>query len=446
MVLDQLANLAALALTRWQQIEDASQVSVDIRGLRAVLLDLQQQCTAAKALVDQLMTGAVGQLPLGEVGGVAVVVDPSSLALMDRLYAAYLFDGRPPGASLALHGPQRLVTAPDLTQDLADQFEQLIGSDTPAAIAEFAKRYQRAGNAVIAVATLGLIVATGEITLPLAAAAAVGGLLWNAVTWVPAAQMAALEGGSHLLIEDRVSFRDFRQSTSYLRDQVANRLISTFRKQLTDTMSGQEGAGAILNHLWTLAKTTMDTWAPTTRPLRRKYRRLQTTFRRCPDPSRPVDCSGTCCPAAIPACNSRGDGCFTTTTTMPRTCADPSATLCEGERFCCAAGSVCNRSSCCGSVYPVPCGDYCCTPGSVCGQGGCTNPCPPETPVACGNPLVCCSPGSICGLDCNVRPTTTTIPGGDCSCRCDDGTVCTRHEDCGPGGICGCPVGPPCTG
>lgn len=446
MMLDQLANLADLAIERWQRIEDASYGGVNTRELRAGLLDVKQQCVAAKALFDQLMTGAVTQVSVGEVGGHPVVLDLSSLALIDRLYAAYLFQGHPPGASLKHQRVLGPGSAPDLTQALADQFQQLIGSDIPAEVADFAKRYQRAGNAVIAVATLGLVVATGEITIPLAAGAALGGLLWNAVTWVPAAQMAALEGGSHLMIEDEVSFKDFRQSTAFLKDQIVNRLISTARKQFTDELTGRQGAGAIANYLWTLAKTTMDTWPSMTRPLRRNFRHLQASFRRCPDPSRPVDCSGTCCPGAIPACNANRRGCYTptTTTTVPFTCQNPSSVPCEAEGFCCAAGSVCNRSGCCGGQFPVPCGDYCCGPGGVCGQGNCTDPCPPDMPVACGNPLVCCAPGSVCGIDCNTSVTTTTLPGVDCRCRCDDDTICTRHEDCGVGGICGCPVGPPC--
>src|SRR2546429_8671560 len=66
-------------------------------------------------------------------------------------------------------------------------------------------------------------------------------------------------------------------------------------------------------------------------------------------------------------------------------------------------------------------------------------------PVACGNPLVCCAAGSVCGRDCNVRTTTTTIPGGgNCNCYCQDGTDCTGGESCGVGAYrkpndCGCP-------
>jgi hypothetical protein len=49
--------------------------------------------------------------------------------------------------------------------------------------------------------------------------------------------------------------------------------------------------------------------------------------------------------------------------------------------------------------------------------------------------------------------TATAGRGGssqvDCSCRCDDGRVCSSHADCGfdsngIANVCGCPVGPPC--
>lgn len=141
-----------------------------------------------------------------------------------------------------------------------------------------------------------------------------------------------------------------------------------------------------------------------------------------------------------------------TTTTIPPGGCPPDFPVgpCSGG-FCCADGNTCNTTGCCGGQFPVPCGNYCCTPGSVCGQGGCNDPCPTDQPVACGNPLVCCRAGSVCGRDCNVRTTTTTIPGsGNCRCYCQDGRDCTGQPNnfCGVDSngipnVCGCPVNCP---
>jgi hypothetical protein len=113
---------------------------------------------------------------------------------------------------------------------------------------------------------------------------------------------------------------------------------------------------------------------------------------------------------------------------------------------CCPAGAVCNTvdpSFCCSAEFPVPCIANCCPEGATCRSDG--RCCVPGAPVECPN--VCCRPGYTCG------PGDTCVPDGgtDCSCRCDDGTVCTTHADCGVDNlgipnICGCPQNPPCDG
>ena len=172
-----------------------------------------------------------------------------------------------------------------------------------------------------------------------------------------------------------------------------------------------------------------------------------------PKPPTTEACGTIFCPRGTPYCDHGASTCVanpstTTTTIPPRGCPADFPIACPNG-MCCPSGATCNTSSCCGGQYPVACGDYCCTPGSACGQGGCTDPCPAAMPVACGNPLVCCAAGSVCGRDCNVRTTTTTIPGGgNCNCYCQDGTDCTGGKSCGVDAygipnVCGCPVNCP---
>ena len=433
-VLDQLANLAAVTVQDLKTIEAASGGRVDVAQLRASLQEIRQQYLTSKSLFQAVMSGAVPQVAVGQVAGHDVVVDASSLDLMDRLYAAYLLNARYPASRRG-----RAVFQPlDGTQDIADQFQKFLGSDVATDIAAFANRFQTAGDAAIGVATLGLIVATGEVTIPLAAAAVMGGMLWSATTWVPAAQMAALEGGSHLMIEDQVSPGDFRESTQFLFERGTSKLIDGFAEKMAAAATGADELVKVEKHLLDVAEAMISDAPHVVRDVKRHYKVTMRGLSGCAVPGccparRPIDCQTFCCDSAHPVCGDEGS-CIrstTTTTTLPH-CSNPSYPVpCGG--FCCPAGSACDGSGCCGGQFPVACTDYCRTPGSVCGQGSCSDPCPPSQPVACGSPIVCCVAGSVCGRDCNT--TSTTIPGPGGSGWCDPigvGTcvACSSDTDC----------------
>lgn len=171
-----------------------------------------------------------------------------------------------------------------------------------------------------------------------------------------------------------------------------------------------------------------------------------------PKPPKTEACGTIFCPLGAPYCDRGTSTCVpsapTTTTTLPPGggCQDDFPVECREQGFCCPSGNTCMVGGCCSADYPVACEGYCCTPGSICGQGNCTNPCPDDTPVACGDPLVCCSAGSVCGRDCNVTTSTTLPGGGNCNCYCPDGSDCTGGKSCGVDeygipNVCGCPVG-----
>lgn len=128
-------------------------------------------------------------------------------------------------------------------------------------------------------------------------------------------------------------------------------------------------------------------------------------------------------------------------------CRDPGYPVACDSGGCCPAGNTCNTvdpSICCPAGFPVQCVQNCCPEGATCRSDH--RCCTPGYPVECPN--VCCADGSSCG------PNDTCIPGGggtDCSCRCEDNTVCTSHADCGVDSygipnVCGCPLSPPCDG
>jgi hypothetical protein len=272
--------------------------------------------------------------------------------------------------------------------------------------------------------------------------------------------MAALEGGSHLMIEDKVSVGDFRQSTQFLFDRVAGKVIDGFTEKLAGALTGEDELVQIAKHLLDIADGMGSEAPQMAREMRRSYKATLRGLSGCSaggccPARRPIDCGTFCCDDGHPLCGSDGSCTAPTTTTVPPGCSNPSYPVpCAG--FCCPAGTTCNGSGCCGGDFPVACTDYCCTPGGVCGQNGCTNPCPPDRPVACGSPVVCCVTGSVCGRTCNTGTTTSTLPSGagwcnpigvgtcvacasNADCVTFVGTTGTCTFNCNPGGTNPCP-------
>jgi len=140
-----------------------------------------------------------------------------------------------------------------------------------------------------------------------------------------------------------------------------------------------------------------------------------------PKPPTTEACGNIFCPIGTPYCDQTTSTCVAN----PPGSGCPVGSKACGDRFCCPSQDTCNRSGCCGSQFPVACGDYCCAPGSVCGQGNCADPCPANAPVACGDPLVCCAPDSVCGqAGCNDSPTGPTLPAGTYNVTiCISGTI-----------------------
>jgi hypothetical protein len=81
----------------------------------------------------------------------------------------------------------------------------------------------------------------------------------------------------------------------------------------------------------------------------------------------------------------------------------------------------------CIAAFPLACGGgHCCLANEICNTLDPSVCCSVESPVSCYG--TCCRVGYVCG------PNNTCLPDGggtDCSCRCDDGTACTTHADCG---------------
>jgi hypothetical protein len=457
-VLDQLAHLADVTLQNLKTIEASSGGRVDVSNLRSSLLDLQQQFLASKSLFEQVMSGSISRIPMGQLSGRDVFVDLTSLELMDQLYAAYVFNGHypRPSQSHALFKPLDDMQQ----QEFVDQFSGLytgIARD----IASFANRYDRAFAAATGVATLGLVsVAGAPIEIALGAAAVMGCLVWNATTWVPAAQMAALEGGSRLMIEGHISLRDFRQSTEFLFERLTGKLIDKFTEAIAGAASGQEQLVQIEKHLLSIAEATVSDGGRVVRHVRRSYREIIrglsgcTTGGCCPV-SKPVDCGTFCCFSTSPVCGSDGS----CSTLPPCTgssglscngggCVCPLLTHCAADGTClqCIAdtdclsdtGQRCLPNHTCGCPSDrVDCGGgFCCPAGTACILFSCVTCSAGRTP--CGQ-SGCCPPDEpVCGADsrCHSVTTSTTMPGGGgggcCVYACQSPAACrdTTADNC----------------
>ena len=96
-VLRQLQQELGGASEGWKVIESASGGTVDTSALRANLSLLQVRLAVQQSQLQLLMNGGIGQIDLGQISGKSVFLNKDSLALVDRLFAAYLVNGRNAG-------------------------------------------------------------------------------------------------------------------------------------------------------------------------------------------------------------------------------------------------------------------------------------------------------------------------------------------------------------
>jgi N-acetylneuraminic acid mutarotase len=93
-VLKQLQQQLGGAAQSWKIIEGASGGAVNTSALRANLELLQTRLAAQQSQLQALVNGNINQISLGQIAGKTLFLDKTSLGLLDRIYAAYLINGR----------------------------------------------------------------------------------------------------------------------------------------------------------------------------------------------------------------------------------------------------------------------------------------------------------------------------------------------------------------
>jgi hypothetical protein len=90
--LQQEQAFLASAYNQWNAIQGYS-AKINAASLLTQIAAAQTQLASEIALVQQLQSGAVSQLPVGQYLGNSVYLDSSGLALMDQVILSYMFNG-----------------------------------------------------------------------------------------------------------------------------------------------------------------------------------------------------------------------------------------------------------------------------------------------------------------------------------------------------------------
>jgi DNA-binding beta-propeller fold protein YncE len=97
--LDQLQTLLTTALGDQANIQTVSNGTVDTSRLRTDLAGIQAQLATLRSGIQSLASGTVSRIDLGTISGQPVVLDATSLGVLDQLLTAY-FLGPPTAASV----------------------------------------------------------------------------------------------------------------------------------------------------------------------------------------------------------------------------------------------------------------------------------------------------------------------------------------------------------
>ena len=237
-VLEELQRELDSASQSWLLIESSSGGVVDTASLRANIVTLQAQLAADEAQIQQLLTGNIAQISLGHIGGKALFIDKNSLALLDRLFAAYLANGE---GTVAARGSASVASAraltvpcPDTLQCVDHATNPTIGQGTEGIFSAFEK-LEKIGSTAAGITEAGAI-GYGS-TAVASAAGTVSPMLFFTSTIVPGVVGLAVESFADPFIElelgHPISEQDYQEplnhiekgSVAFLQGEMESRLF-----------------------------------------------------------------------------------------------------------------------------------------------------------------------------------------------------------------------------
>lgn len=243
-VLDQLQTVLAAAQQNWQAIETASFGTVNASVLRQQLEALQEQLILRQLPMQRLVNGEITQFQLGQLSGRDAIVNREALALLDRIFIAYLLSGRTAAAAAegssqqpAALAVEQSIGCADTLQCIRDEFNPNIATTTQQIFDKFDK-LNTIGAAAIGVAALGVLAFTAVPVATVTAGTALAGtMLWWATSLGPgiasysalsfAAPFIQLELGRPPNLEDYQPSLDRIQNAAkdYVKGEVEGRLL-----------------------------------------------------------------------------------------------------------------------------------------------------------------------------------------------------------------------------
>ncbi len=213
-VLVELQKMLYAAAREWQRIQEASNGAANLTPLIANLQAMQAKFHDQEAVVRRLVDGTALSVPLGEVGGRQVSLSRDGLALMDRIYVAFILKGCPSCSS-----PMSLAPAAAASEDLADEVRKELASsiyDTADGALEAGGRLRSVTNMVVKLGVFAAVAIATEVSAPVIAGVVVGTLVWNATTWVPLAHSVILRSMSLQMNNGTMTAETFRREGEFL--------------------------------------------------------------------------------------------------------------------------------------------------------------------------------------------------------------------------------------
>jgi hypothetical protein len=228
----QMQALLDKAVPNYQKIGAALANTVDVAPLVAQLQALRQQYNAALGLISPLMTGAVPQVNLGHIQGQNAVLNRDALALLDRLIFAEVAGQAQVGSKASVPASRSVAARAAFSAERADEgkdpvkvvSDQVAGwfKDVGSSIIDIARKNRQYAIPLIAVG-VGLTAVFFPAGLP--AAALLGGIAMNALTFVPAATSVVATGAGNIAAGKNSKVEDFGAAARFVGEDLTGRVV-----------------------------------------------------------------------------------------------------------------------------------------------------------------------------------------------------------------------------